>query len=81
MEFGKFHGSSCSAFTFFTFFKKKVFLYECKCGTRTFFQYQDIHLAIFRISSAFDPKTEDLRETCKNSTKAEVLQSLYFFLF
>ncbi len=33
---------------------------------------------IFRKSSAFDPKTEDLRGACKKCANAEVSRSPYF---
>ncbi len=40
-----------------------------KCGRRIFFFWY--WAPIFCKSSAFDPKTDNLQETCKKSTKAE----------
>ncbi len=40
-------------------------------GHGTFAPFFLVQEPVFRKSSAFDPKTEDLRGTCKKSTNAE----------
>ena len=56
--------------------RKFAFLYrKLEVGKSSKF---DKNFANLRISSAFDPMTEDLRGTSKKSTKTEVSRSPYF---
>ncbi len=50
-------------------------------GHGTFTPFFLVQEPVYRRSSAFDPKTEDLRGTCKKSTNVEVSRSPYFLRF
>ncbi len=68
----------CKEGAAFTTQPQKTFRNVCICGTQHFFTIFPVRAPIFCKSSAFDPKTEDLRGTCKKSTNAEVSRSPYF---